>query len=125
MKKRVHELAKEYGMNSKDFLTLLKDEIKLETAENLKNLSGLNADDVERVRKYFEDMNAPKEILKEEKGVALNKKLLEEDEIFEEEMNSKEQRKIKNIIKKILLMEMKRKKERKIRRKKVEEQISL
>ena len=76
MKKRVHELAKEYGMSSKDFLTLLKDEIKLETAESLKNLSGLSVDDVERVRKYFEEMTAPKESV-EEKGVALNKKLLE------------------------------------------------
>ena len=88
MKKRVHELAKEYGMSSKDFLILLKDEIKLETAESLKNLSGLSVDDVERVRKYFEEMTAPKESV-EEKGVALNKKLLEEDEIFEEERASK------------------------------------
>ena len=35
MKKRVHELAKEYGMSSKDFLILLKDEIKLETNEKI------------------------------------------------------------------------------------------
>ena len=53
MKKRVHELAKEYGMSSKDFLILLKDEIKLETAESLKNLSGLSVDDVERVKKII------------------------------------------------------------------------
>lgn len=92
MKKRVHELAKEYGMSSKDFLILLKDEIKLETAESLKNLSGLSVDDVERVRKYFEEMTAPKESV-EEKGVALNKKLLEEDEIFEEERASKKSKK--------------------------------
>lgn len=94
MKKRVHELAKEYGMSSKDFLILLKDEIKLETAESLKNLSGLSVDDVERVRKYFEEMTAPKESV-EEKGVALNKKLLEEDEIFEEERASKKSKKNK------------------------------
>ena len=62
MKKRVHELAKEYGMSSKDFLILLKDEIKLETAESLKNLSGLSVDDVERVRKYFEEMTAQKKV---------------------------------------------------------------
>lgn len=92
MKKRVHELAKEYGMSSKDFLILLKEEIKLETAESLKNLSGLSVDDVERVRKYFEEMTAPKESV-EEKGVALNKKLLEEDEIFEEERASKKSKK--------------------------------
>ena len=122
MKKRVHELAKEYGMSSKDFLILLKDEIKLETAESLKNLSGLSVDDVERVRKYFEEMTAPKESV-EEKGVALNKKLLEEDEIFEEERASKNQRKIRKIIKKSHLMEMMKKEERKIKRKKVEEQI--
>lgn len=94
MKKRVHELAKEYGMSSKDFLILLKEEIKLETAESLKNLSGLSVDDVERVRKYFEEMTAPKESV-EEKGVALNKKLLEEDEIFEEERASKKSKKNK------------------------------
>lgn len=86
MKKRVHELAKEYGMNSKEFLNLLRDEIKLEVASNL---SGLDSSEVERVKKYFDDMTAPKEIVEEKKGVALNKKLLEEDEIFEEEMTSK------------------------------------
>ena len=96
MKKRVHELAKEYGMSSKDFLILLKDEIKLETAESLKNLSGLSVDDVERVRKYFEEMTAPKESV-EEKGVALNKKLLEEDEIFEEERASKKSKNLRAV----------------------------
>ena len=90
MKKRVHELAKEYGMNSKDFLNLLRDEIKLDVASNL---SGLDDSDVERVKEYFENMTAPKEIVKEEKGVALNKKLLEEDEIFEEEMTSRKGKK--------------------------------
>lgn len=90
MKKRVHELAKEYGMNSKDFLTLLRDEINLDVASNL---SGLDDSDVERVKEYFENMTAPKEIVKEEKGVALNKKLLEEDEIFEEEMTSRKGKK--------------------------------
>lgn len=90
MKKRVHELAKEYGMNSKDFLNLLRDEINLDVASNL---SGLDDSDVERVKEYFENMTAPKEIVKEEKGVALNKKLLEEDEIFEEEMTSKKGKK--------------------------------
>lgn len=90
MKKRVHELAKEYGMNSKDFLNLLRDEINLDVASNL---SGLDDSDVERVKEYFENMTAPKEIVKEEKGVALNKKLLEEDEIFEEEMTSRKGKK--------------------------------
>ncbi|MDO5788604.1 MAG: translation initiation factor IF-2 [Fusobacterium sp.] len=90
MKKRVHELAKEYGMNTKDFLNLLRDEINLDVASNL---SGLDDSDVERVKEYFENMTAPKEIVKEEKGVALNKKLLEEDEIFEEEMTSKKGKK--------------------------------
>ena len=90
MKKRVHELAKEYGMNSKEFLNLLRDEIKLDVVSNL---SGLDSSDVERVKKYFDDMTAPKEIVKEEKGVALNKKLLEEDEIFEEERASKKSKK--------------------------------
>ena len=47
MKKRVHELAKEYGMNSKDFLNLLRDEINLDVASNL---SGLDDSDVERVK---------------------------------------------------------------------------
>lgn len=90
MKKRVHELAKEYGMNSKDFLNLLRDEINLDVASNL---SGLDDSDVERVKEYFENMTAPKEIVKEEKGVALNKKLLEEDEIFEEETTSRKGKK--------------------------------
>lgn len=90
MKKRVHELAKEYGMNSKDFLNLLRDEINLDVASNL---SGLDDSDVERVKEYFENMTAQKEIVKEEKGVALNKKLLEEDEIFEEEMTSRKGKK--------------------------------
>ncbi len=90
MKKRVHELAKEYGMNSKDFLNLLRDKINLDVASNL---SGLDDSDVERVKEYFENMTAPKEIVKEEKGVALNKKLLEEDEIFEEEMTSRKGKK--------------------------------
>ncbi len=90
MKKRVHELAKEYGMNSKDFLNLLRDEINLDVASNL---SGLDDSDVERVKEYFENMTAPKEIVKEEKGVALNKKLLEEDEIYEEEMTSRKGKK--------------------------------
>lgn len=90
MKKRVHELAKEYGMNSKDFLNLLRDEINLDVVSNL---SGLDDSDVERVKEYFENMTAPKEIVKEEKGVALNKKLLEEDEIFEEEMTSRKGKK--------------------------------
>lgn len=90
MKKRVHELAKEYGMNSKDFLNLLRNEINLDVASNL---SGLDDSDVERVKEYFENMTAPKEIVKEEKGVALNKKLLEEDEIFEEEMTSRKGKK--------------------------------
>ena len=90
MKKRVHELAKEYRMNSKDFLNLLRDEINLDVASNL---SGLDDSDVERVKEYFENMTAPKEIVKEEKGVALNKKLLEEDEIFEEEMTSRKGKK--------------------------------
>lgn len=90
MKKRVHELAKEYGMNSKDFLNLLRDEINLDVASNL---SGLDDSDVERVKEYFENITAPKEIVKEEKGVALNKKLLEEDEIFEEEMTSRKGKK--------------------------------
>lgn len=122
MKKRVHELAKEYGMSSKDFLILLKDEIKLETAESLKNLSGLSVDDVERVRKYFEEMTAPKESV-EEKGVALNKKLLEEDEIFEEERASKKSKKNKKNNKKESFDGNNEERGKKNKKKKVEEQI--
>lgn len=86
MKKRVHELAKEYGMNNKEFLTLLKDEIKLDVSSHL---SGLAESDVEKISEYFDNLTGSIEDVKEEKGVALNKKLLEEDDIFEEEMTSK------------------------------------
>lgn len=92
MKKRVHELAKEYEINSNEFLNLLKDEIKLEVTSIL---SGVNEKDIERVREYFERKVAPEKDEKGGKGVALNKKLLEEDEIFEEEMTSKKAKKSK------------------------------
>lgn len=91
MKKRVHELAKEYNKNSNEFLSLLQNEVKIEVTSIL---SGLDEESVKKVREYFENM-ASKKIEKEEKGVALNKKILEDDEIFEEEMTSKKAKKSK------------------------------
>lgn len=102
MKKRVHELAKEYGMNSKEFLNLLREEIKLNVASNL---SGLDTQDIEKIRMYFdgalekddrvsekeksvsvEDKNTEEKTTESKKGVDLNKKFRDDVEnSFEEE----------------------------------------
>ena len=92
MKVRVHELAKKYDMGNKEFLNLLKDDIKITVSSHL---SGLAEEDVKKIDKYFENINNNKEemIVKPEKttsngkGDSLNKKVVETetDDIFEEE----------------------------------------
>ena len=93
MKVRVHELAKKYDMGNKEFLNLLKDDIKITVSSHL---SGLAEEDVKKIDKYFENMNNKEEVIvKPEKttsngkGDSLNKKVVEieaeTDDIFEEE----------------------------------------
>ena len=91
MKIRVHELAKRYNMGSKEFLTLLQEKVKVSVSSNL---SGLAEEDVKKIENYFNDINKKdnnKEIAKPDKttskgkGDSLNKKIIEEDDIFEEE----------------------------------------
>ena len=92
MKVRVHELAKKYDMGNKEFLNLLKDDIKITVSSHL---SGLAEEDVKKIDKYFENMNNKEEVIvKPEKttsngkGDSLNKKVVEvetDDDIFEEE----------------------------------------
>jgi translation initiation factor IF-2 len=50
MKIRVHELAKQYNMENKEFLALLKD-IGVEVSSHL---SGLNDEELEKIQKYFD-----------------------------------------------------------------------
>lgn len=91
MKVRVHELAKKYDMGNKEFLNLLKDDIKITVSSHL---SGLAEEDVKKIDKYFENMNNKEEVIvKPEKttsngkGDSLNKKVVEveTDDIFEED----------------------------------------
>ena len=92
MKIRVHELAKRYNMGSKEFLNLLQEKVKVPVSSNL---SGLAEEDVKKIENYFNDINKKnndnKEIAKPDKttskgkGDSLNKKIIEEDDIFEEE----------------------------------------
>ena len=82
MKKRVHELAKDYDINNKDFLALLKDELQIEVSSHL---SSLAESDIEKIKKYFDNINSQKEHKKDKKGVTLKKTILEEDDIFEED----------------------------------------
>lgn len=81
MKKRVHELAKDYGVNNKEFLALLNDELAIEVSSHL---SSLAEKDIEKIKKYFDNTNSTKAEKKEKKGVTLKKKFLEEDEDIEE-----------------------------------------
>ena len=82
MKKRVHELAKDYDVNNKDFLALLNDELQIEVTSHL---SSLAEKDIEKIKKYFDNINSQKEEKKDKKGVTLKKTILEEDDIFEED----------------------------------------
>ena len=93
MKVRVHELAKKYDMGNKEFLNLLKDDIKITVSSHL---SGLAEEDVKKIDKYFENMNnkedvivKPEKTTSNGKGDSLNKKVVEieaeTDDIFEEE----------------------------------------
>ena len=91
MKIRVHELAKRYNMGSKEFLALLQEKVKVSVSSNL---SGLAEEDVKKIENYFNNINKKdnnKEIAKPDKttskgkGDSLNKKIIEEDDIFEEE----------------------------------------
>lgn len=92
MKKRVHELAKDYNVNNKDFLTLLKDELQIEVTSHL---SSLAEKDIEKIKKYFDNINSQKKENKEKKGVTLKKTILEEDDIFEEDQPLKNKEKNK------------------------------
>ena len=58
MKKRVHELAKDYDVNNKDFLALLNDELQIEVTSHL---SSLAEKDIEKIKKYFDNINSQKE----------------------------------------------------------------
>ena len=93
MKKRVHELAKDYGVNNKEFLALLNDELAIEVSSHL---SSLAEKDIEKIKKYFDNTNSTKAEKKEKKGVTLKKKFLEEDEdieeILEEDTTSKKKK---------------------------------
>lgn len=141
MKIRVHELAKRYNMGSKEFLTLLQEKVKVSVSSNL---SGLAEEDVKKIENYFNDINKKdnnKEIAKPDKttskgkGDSLNKKIIEEDDIFEEESlgNGKKsqyvkmgkEKKIGKMGKTLLLKRINNNQAKKIKRKKVEEQISL
>ena len=91
MKVRVHELAKKYDMGNKEFLNLLKDDIKITVSSHL---SGLAEEDVKKIDKYFENMNNKEEVIvtpekttSNGKGDSLNKKVVEveTDDIFEED----------------------------------------
>ena len=136
MKVRVHELAKKYDMGNKEFLNLLKDDIKITVSSHL---SGLAEEDVKKIDKYFENMNNKEEVIvKPEKttsngkGDSLNKKVVEveTDDIFEEDGlgNGKKSQQIKIGKDKNQLLEkklMKMKNQKKIKRKKEEELILL
>lgn len=80
MKVRVHELAKKYDMGNKEFLNLLKDDIKITVSSHL---SGLAEEDVKKIDKYFKNINNKEEVIvKPEKttsngkGDSLNKKVV-------------------------------------------------
>lgn len=94
MKKRVHELAKDYGVNNKEFLALLNDDLGIEVSSHL---SSLAEKDIEKIKKYFDNTNSKKAEKKEKKGVTLKKKFLEEDEdILEEDNTSSNGKKRRN-----------------------------
>lgn len=89
MKKRVHELAKDYGINNKEFMTLLKDELQIEVTSHL---SSLAEKDIDKIKSYFDNMSkqkAEKKEKKDKKGATLKKRFLEEEEMFDEEDTSK------------------------------------
>lgn len=89
MKKRVHELAKDYGINNKEFMTLLNDELQIEVTSHL---SSLAEKDIDKIKSYFDNMSkqkAEKKEKKDKKGATLKKRFLEEEEMFDEEDTSK------------------------------------
>lgn len=89
MKKRVHELAKDYGINNKEFMALLNDELQIEVTSHL---SSLAEKDIDKIKSYFDNMSkekAEKKEKKDKKGATLKKRFLEEEEMFDEEDTSK------------------------------------
>ena len=88
MKKRVHELAKDYGINNKEFMALLNDELQIEVTSHL---SSLAEKDIDKIKSYFDNMSkqkAEKKEKKDKKGATLKKRFLEEEEMFDEEDTS-------------------------------------
>ena len=91
MKKRVHELAKDYGINNKEFLSLLKDELEIEVSSHL---SSLTEKELEKIKKYFTSKGNDKVDKKEKKGAVLNKKKAENnEEIIEKNLGKKNNKK--------------------------------
>ena len=88
MKKRVHELAKDYGINNKEFMALLNDELQIEVTSHL---SSLAEKDIDKIKSYFDNISkqkAEKKEKKDKKGATLKKRFLEEEEMFDEEDTS-------------------------------------
>ena len=87
MKKRVHELAKDYGINNKEFMALLNDELQIEVTSHL---SSLAEKDIDKIKSYFDNISkqkAEKKEKKDKKGATLKKRFLEEEEMFDEELS--------------------------------------
>lgn len=51
---RVHELAKKYNMNNKDFLDFIKDKLLVDASSHL---SGLSDEDTAKIEKHFDEKN--------------------------------------------------------------------
>lgn len=69
MKKRVHEIAKDYGINNKEFLSLLNNELNIGVKSHLSTLADK---EIEQIKKYFKSKSETEK--KEKKSVAQNKK---------------------------------------------------